>query len=294
MAAVVNPAAGRGRGPSIWADLAAALAARGFSTRAYVSNSPGQCAALAREAIEDGFRTIVAVGGDGTVHEVANGVLDRDTPPGARMTVVPCGTGMDFARNIGARPGPQAALQRITDGSERRIDVGYAAASERVFVNFTEMGLGAAVVARAAQLGRRWPGRLSFLLAAIRAGIEDENIPLRVEVDGEPFYEGRAVSAVVANGPYFASGMKIAPGARPDDGIFDVVVLGDFSRLELVSQIWRMYPGVHVRLGKVHWTTGRQVKIEPAEPARIDLDGELAGSGTCDVTILPGALSVLV
>lgn len=293
--AIVNPAAGRGRAITIWRRVADQLRRRGWQITTLETATPGQATGLTRSAIDGGAGTILAVGGDGTVHEVANGFLwDGRVRDDARLGIVPAGTGMDFARNLGLRRGVRAALGTLLAGNERRIDVGLALPSGRLFVNFVETGLGANVVAREAEFREGWPGRASFFLAAIGAALDEDNLAVRMTVDGELVYEGPLVSAVVANGRYFGGGMKIAPYASMVDGLFDVLILGDFTRFELLSQIWKVYPGVHIRHRKVLWLTGHEVDIEPLERSRLDLDGELDGPGPYHVSLLPKALRVLV
>jgi diacylglycerol kinase (ATP) len=172
--------------------------------------------------------------------------------------------------------------------------VGMSLRQEHIFVNFAETGIGAAVVAREAQLVHTMPGRASFFFAALDAVRQQENMSARITVDGKDVYNGKLVSVVVANGRYFGGGMRIAPKASMDDGLFDVVVLGDFSRGQLLTHIWKIYPGVHLRHSKVAWTRGRRVEVEPLAPSHLDLDGELYEHGAHDFNILPSALRVLV
>lgn len=293
--AIVNPAAGNGRAQANWRTVEARLRTSGVEVPAWTTQGPGHGTVLARRAIAEGFRTLIAVGGDGTVHEVVNGfVADGRPRDDVRLGVVPSGTGMDFVRNLGLAAGLEAAVQRIAAGRERMVDVGVASPDNVLFVNFAETGLGAAVVAREARLPSGLPGRVSFLVAAIQAGLTEDTVPVRISVDGALLYEGMAVSAVTANGQYFGGGMKIAPGASMQDGYLDVLVLGDFTRFELVTQIWKLYPGVHVNLPKVRVARGKTVRIEPLEPARLDLDGELVDASQPYVlTVLPGALRLL-
>jgi YegS/Rv2252/BmrU family lipid kinase len=292
--AIVNPRAGRGRGEQIWRRVRASLGERGIGADTHVTHHSGNAMVLAQQAVEDGYRTVVAVGGDGTVHEIVNGLLDGDgVRDDVRLAVVPAGTGMDFARNLHIRRGARAAADRIATGRERRVDVGVLLGQNRAFVNFMETGLGAAVVAHEAHMGDRWPGRASFLVSALRAAMQEDNIRVRVEIDGHTVFGGRAVSVVVANGPYFGGGMKIAPRARLDDGLLDVLILGDFGRLELAGQIWKVYPGVHVSHPKVVHLRGRSVAVRPLDFSLLDLDGELGGDAQCEITVLPGGLRVL-
>lgn len=201
---------------------------------------------------------------------------------------------MDFTRNLGLRRSTASVVDTILSGRERRIDVGLSAGGHtKLFVNFAETGLGAAVVAREAAFGDAWPGRLSFFAAAVGAALSEPNARATITVDGTVVYEGPLVSAVVANGPFFGGGMKIAPQALMDDHLFDVLILGDFSRAELVSQIWKIYPGIHLKHPKVLWLQGRSVLIDPSTPMQLDLDGELGGEGPYRFEISPGALRVL-
>ncbi len=291
---IVNPAAGNGRAQQIWHRVERELHRRGIGTRTRVTRRPGDGSSMTREALDAGHTTFAAVGGDGTVHEVVNGLFNGTEIDGrSRLAVVPAGTGMDFARNIRAKRGVRAAAERIVRGQEQRVDVGLVPAEGRVFINFMETGLGAAVVAREARLSDSWPGRASFLVAALGAAVREDNLPVRVRVDGETIYGGTAVSVVVANGRYFAGGMKIAPMARMDDGVLDVLILGDFRRLELATQIWKIYPGVHLAHEKVIHVRGASAEIETDGTGRLDLDGELGGNGSCLVRLLPRALRVL-
>jgi YegS/Rv2252/BmrU family lipid kinase len=242
-----------------------------------------------------GFDTILAVGGDGTVHEVVNG-LARDGAISSNVVlgVVPAGTGVDFARNLRFPRRPDLVAARITAGRERRIDVGLAdSPARRFFVNFAETGLGAAVVAREAHMSDLWPGRVSFLIAAMGASLRESNVEATVSVDGTTVHDGPLVSVVIANGPYFGGGMRIAPHAAVDDAALDILVLGDFARAELVSQVWKLYPGSHIRHPKVRWLTGSTVSVAPRSPTRLDLDGELYGTGPYAFSVAPMALRVI-
>jgi YegS/Rv2252/BmrU family lipid kinase len=251
---------------------------------------------LAHQVIEAGYRTVVAIGGDGTVHEVVNGFpLNGSGGNQVRLAVVPAGTGMDIARNLRIRRGILPAVQRLFDGRERSIDVGITTGDKpRRFVNFAETGIGAAVVLREEQIQRPMPGRLSFFLAALDAIRLQENVLATVKVDGNIAYHGLLVSVVAANGRYFGGGMKVAPRAEVDDGMLDILILGDFTRAQLVTQVWKIYPGIHVSHRKVAWLRGRTVDVEVETPTHLDLDGELLGPGPCRVSILNRSLTVVV
>jgi diacylglycerol kinase (ATP) len=293
VAAIVNPAAGSGRSVARWEHVRRRLSAAGISSETFITSFPGEATELARRATAQSFETIVAVGGDGTVHEVINGI-GVESLPHVRLGVVPAGTGMDFVRNVGLPRTLRKTSELLVRRHERRIDLGVCASSgQLLFANFAETGLGAAVVAREATFSDAWPGRVSFFLAALAAASSESNTRASITVDGETIYDGPLVSAVVANGRYFAGGMKVAPKAAVADGQLDVLILGDFSKAQLISQIWKIYPGFHVSHPKVLFVRGRRVSIAPSAPSKLDLDGELYGSGPYEFSVLPAALRVV-
>jgi diacylglycerol kinase (ATP) len=295
IAVIVNPAAGGGRSARRWKRAQRVLRARGVSSTVLTTEGPGHATSLAREVIGRGFETIVAVGGDGTVHEVVNGMFHDGKPVvDARLGIVPAGTGMDFQRNLGLGTGIRTSVEALAAGRERTIDLGLATGeTSRVFVNFAEVGLGTSVVLREARFGAAWPGRASFFVAAVEAAISEENISAKVTADGDELWSGSTVSVIVANGPYFGGGMRIAPPAVVDDGWLDVVVLGDFSRRERITQIWKLYPGAHLRHRKVLWQRALETTVRSQAVSYLDLDGELYADRDFNFSILPGALRVL-
>jgi YegS/Rv2252/BmrU family lipid kinase len=293
LAAIVNPAAGQGRAEQRWRRVQHELFCHGVEAETLRTAGRGDAVRLASRAVEEGFRTLLAVGGDGTVHEVVNGIYASGALGKVRLGVVPAGTGMDFARNTRVGRRLQATVGRILSGNERRVDLGLAGAyTPAVFVNFAESGIGAAVVAHEARR-RPMPGRAAYLVAALDAIRAQRNVPAAVKVDGVDAFDGPVVSVVIANGRYFGGGMRIAPRASMDDGLLDVLILGDFSRGELLAQIWKIYPGVHLSHSKVAWLRGRSVELHLHGPSQLDLDGELYGEGPYRFSILAAALRLL-
>lgn len=280
-----------------WRRVSAELARHGVWSEALVTEGRGHAEQLVRERFENSAGTVVVVGGDGTIHEVVNALCAEDRLyDRVRLAVVPSGTGMDFIRNAGVSAGSRHAARRLLHARERRIDVGTAethANIRRSFVNFAETGIGARVVAHEAQSQRELPGRASYVLSAIEAIREHFNNRVTVLVDGTMMYQGPAVSIVAANGAFLGGGMKIAPRALMWDGVLDAVVLGDFTRAELVANMWRVYPGVHTRLPKVMYRQGSTIEIASEPPSQLDLDGELYEFGTFRLTVRPKLLRFL-
>jgi diacylglycerol kinase (ATP) len=294
--AIINPAAGNGRALRRWQQIERHLLFQGMYVTAMYTARPGHATELSRLVVERGATTVVAVGGDGTVHEVING-FQRETGAhrDVRLGIVPAGTGMDFARGLGMSRGVRAAAERLVRGNERRVDLGLVRGfNPRLFMNFAEVGLGAAVAERQNPLLGGLPGKVNYFLAVVNAGVKEENVVCTVTVDGNQVCQGPVVSVLVANGPYVGGGMKVAPAASMDDGVLDFVILGDFKRIELLSNIWKLYPGTHLRHRKVLSIRGRQATIESRGTARLHLDGELYGSGAHEIAVLPRALRVVL
>lgn len=300
---IVNPAAGGGRAGREWPALATSLGAAGVAFAPCVTCGPGDAARCARAAVTAGATTIAVVGGDGTLNEVVDGCLaleseGRSTPL-PTLALLPIGTGADFARGLGIRSGA-AALATLARGKERPIDAGRvaffdAAGTERVrhFVNVADFGLGPATSEQTPRDHRRF-GTAAFLWGALVAIAGYAPVPARVEIDGVLAYEGPSSIVVVANGQRFGGGMRVAPKARLDDGLFDIVMLGAVTRRALLTGLLpRIYRGTHLRHPAVHLGRGAQVTVGATAPFPLELDGEVVGFAPARFEVLPCALRVL-
>jgi diacylglycerol kinase (ATP) len=294
--AIVNPVAGGGRAAARWKLVEESLTRAGVRSQTVTTERRGHALELSRSALKAGARTLIAVGGDGTVHEVVNGLLDgENVSSDVQVAVVPAGTGMDFLRNTGASRDPRVIAAHILSETERRIDLGLVCGTQTtVFVNFAEIGLGASVVTRSEAHHPRIPGKTSYLLAAVAAALSERNSDFVIKVDGVEVFRGAGVSAIIANGPYAGAGMQIAPQARMDSGRLELTLLGDFSRAELLAHIWKIYPGTHVNLKKVLCWHGTNFEIVSSASSRLDLDGELYPPGAHRIRVLPRVLRVIV
>ncbi|HET9052469.1 MAG TPA: diacylglycerol kinase family protein [Candidatus Dormibacteraeota bacterium] len=297
---VVNPASAAGRTRREWPAIRTCLLEAGVEFDHRMSSAQGDCAILAREGLREGYERIVAVGGDGTLNEVVNGFFDTDGSPiraAAMLGMIPSGTGGDFRRSAGIPREPHAAAALLARGDVRPIDVGridYAeepAGGVHHFVNIADCGLGGEVAARANASSKRFGGTATFYWASMRAIAVFGRRRCRIEVDGVPF-EGRVQNVVVANGSWFGGGMWVAPDARLDDGLLDVVVIGDASRLRTVLESRRIYKGTHVGRPEVLVMRGREVRVTPRDtvPFRFDVDGEAIGRAPATLRVLPGAV----
>jgi YegS/Rv2252/BmrU family lipid kinase len=301
--AIVNPRSGGGRAGRTWSRVRTVLERRIGRVDDAVTASPAHAIELAREAAERGCPLVIAVGGDGTLHEVANGVLAAGG--GAAVGYIGQGTGGDFRRTLGVEHRLDAYVAAIASGRERTIDAGrlrYRAqdgtAKERWFVNILSAGLGGLVDRYVSETTRALGGKTAYFLASARAlaGCQRGRLLCEVGLDGEA-YERRVDTYMIAicNGRYFGSGMHVAPMAKPDDGRFEVVSMNAPNRLAFAAFSRRIYDGTHLSApGVQHFPCDRIAMDLLNERARdvflLDVDGEPLGGLPLEVEVVPGAL----
>ena len=276
---------------------------RGIEVTERVTHAAGHATAIVREALAAGEELIVAVGGDGTVNEVCNGFCDAagaPIPTAARLGIVERGTGCDFIRTYGLPKRTRDAVAVIAEGRTRRIDLGrtrFAVPSGeevRVFANIASCGMTGDVAERSNRTTKRFGGTASFLYATAAAFVGWHNVEFRVVLDGDRERTLVANNVVCANGRYFGGGIKIAPHAEPDDGLLDVVIIGDVGKLDLVANLHRMYGGTLYKHPKVEMLRAATVTCEPVHPLPVEIDGEQPGTTPITFEIVPSALDLVV
>jgi diacylglycerol kinase family enzyme len=256
------------------------------------TTGPNDAIALAEAA---GDRLVIAVGGDGTAHEVVNGLLRRPGGRTPRVGFLQRGSGADLRRSIPAPRQPSEVAEWIRTDRWRRIDAGVLTSSigRRFFINVADAGIGAEIVRRAAT-GPGWSGgTANFLGAAIVSLLVHRNASVRLRLDDRPVVTCRIRTIAVANGAYLGGAMHMAPAARIDDGMFDVVTVGDIGRVKGIASLPLLYRGTHGRLHEVAFARARRVEIASAQPIGIEADGELAGTTPVVFELLPNALDVI-
>ena len=233
------------------------------------------------------------------MNEVVNGLLSLPSAKRPALAALPWGTGADLPRGLGLERGPEAAVARLLRRHPWAIDVAAATfrghdglPTSRYFANVADAGLGGRVVERVNRRSKAAGGFASFLEAILASFWSYEQPELTVCVDGVLRHQGRVASVVVANGCYFAGGMRIAPQARFSDGMLDVVVVGDVGRGDLIANLPRLYRGTHLNHPKVSAYRGRRLVIEGEAP--LEMDGESTGWSPLEVRVEPGALRILV
>lgn len=308
---VVNPASASGATGERWPGAASALRTHfGAFDCAFTERSGDGQLIAAREA-RAGRRFIIACGGDGTISEVANGILESGAD--AELGVLPSGTGGDFRRTLGipARTG-DAALS-LRRGVTRMMDVGRATyvngegvEASRYFLNVASFGMGGAVVERVKEKSVPWlpanaaglvGGTGEFAAAALHTALTFTNPTVALRLDEKPEFRLQIVNLCVANAQYFGGGMHIAPGAKINDGRFDVVAVGNLNALSILANSYRLYLGTHLGMRQVRHALARRVGARAADEGRevqVEIDGELTGRLPATFEVVPAALRVRV
>jgi diacylglycerol kinase (ATP) len=301
---IVNPASASGRTGRHFDAIARVVRSVVGDFECAFTRARGDGVRLAREAIAAGGELVVAVGGDGTASEVIDGMqgaAPRELGP--LFGFIPRGTGGDLRRSIGIAQDVHGAVQALASRRVAVMDLGRiefvgldGTRQVRHFANVAGMGV-SGVVSRIVNHGFRLPsGKLSFMLATARALVSWSDQPMRWRVDGGEWQEERLTALSVCNGRFFGGGMKVAPDARMDDGLFDVVVWKGLGLTDLVMKRPMLYDGTHVQLHNTRVMRARVVEAEPVGDGRIhlDVDGENPGTLPARFSILPGGLRIRV
>jgi diacylglycerol kinase (ATP) len=237
------------------------------------------------------------VGGDGSVHEVVNGIAGRDR---VELALIPRGTGWDFARSLGLPRNVDRAIEVVLSGRTQSIDLGRATyrlwaggEAESYFANVASAGMSGAIAQRANDTSKAFGGKASYIWATFAVFARWSNSEVRVTVDGEA-RNARMHDVIVANGPFIGGGMKICPGAELDDGTFDVLLIGDIGKRDLVLTMPKIFRGTHLPHPKAELLHGARVTVDAAEPLPVELDGEQPGTTPARFEIVPQALRVRV
>jgi diacylglycerol kinase (ATP) len=298
MLAIVNPHAGVGT-DAVMRRLIAALRPFGVEPDVASTVGPGDATRIARDAAESGRRLIVAVGGDGTVHEVVNGLVDAqrrvargDDPV---LGVVSAGSGCDLARTFGLDRDPETLARHLAGPSVTRIDLGRIELTgmtglplTRLFANVAEVGFGGKV----AQIARLLPaglGRRRYTLGIVAAWGAFRRVAMRVTHDGGT-HEGSLCNVVVANGQFFGGGMKVAPRSLPDDGRFDVQAWGG-TVTDVLRASSQLRSGSHLQRADVRAWPSASVTVEAERTVLVEADGEVLGFGPATFEVLPRVLA---
>jgi YegS/Rv2252/BmrU family lipid kinase len=305
---VVNPHSGNGRTGRNWKAIEHALNSVYPAMSVGFTSKQGEATALVRFALREGHQEIVAVGGDGTINEAVNGMFDASgtTPQQSVFAFVTSGTGGDFRKTFGIEAGPDVAIERLKRSRVRQIDAGRVscltsagAPTSRYFINIASFGLSGMIVdsVNRARIAKLFGGSFAFAFHSTLAMLRHRTRTVRLIIDGVEDEIASISTVAVANGQYFGGGMKVAPGAVPDDGLFDVVIMGGAPKGQSLADLKLIYTGEHITKPYVRVVRGQHVVVAPVaetrgRPVLIETDGEAAGRLPATFEILPHALNL--
>lgn len=295
---IVNPMSARGGTARRWPQIHEIIRSHFREYRHHFTEKPTQAISLTRELLKEGYELIIGVGGDGTLSEISNGFFDalgRAINPEASFGIVPSGTGSDLVRSLQIPRDFQRSVQQIKDSRIRTLDIGHCrftardqTRQSRYFINIADIGLGAEVIHRLDSIPLQQRGPFTYysgLLYSLRR-LRSHQLCIHTDNQKEPV-TGAYIIAAVANGSVFGGGMKIAPKAKPDDGLLDLVLVREMGPWEVVANTARLYRGTIDGHPKVTTLRGGKISIQSETACPLELDGESLGYLPADFSIIP-------
>jgi len=272
-----------------------------FSRDVRMTESCGQAVHLTRDAVRSGYEMVVAVGGDGTVNEVLNGLFQNGSVFHQNLVlgIIPLGSGCDTIRSLNIPKEPTGAIKAVEGNGTRRVDVGRVEfinlrgeRESRLFINIADLGAGGLVVQKASQAPRILGQRPNYVWGILTAALKYKARTVNLSIDGDGPLILAVRNTIIANGRYFGRGFHAAPQAKMDDGLFDIVNVGDFGIMESLWHVPKLYRGTHLGLEKVDHFRGRKVEVSADEEVLLEMDGELVGTLPAAFEIMPSAINI--
>jgi len=300
---IINPESDKGRTRKKWKQIKEALQIFIREFKYEFTERPFQAIEIARAAIKEGTELIVGVGGDGTMNEIANGFYEdkKIINPETTLGIIPSGTGCDFTKSLNIPSGLKDSLEIIAQAPSPKIDVGRVTfkshsgqEEERFFLNVADFGIGGEVVKKVNQkrMERKASSYLRCLFSTI---ISYKNKRIKIKIDEKEIPDDEYFMGAVANGRIFGKGMKIAPEASLNDGLFDFVLVKGMKLLEFIRYGWKIFSGTHLSHPKISLIRGRTIEaipVESEEDVLVELDGEQLGKLPASFSIVPSSLHV--
>lgn len=300
---IVNPNAGNGSTGSKWPEIKTAARDRLGDFSSFITGGPGDARKYAAHAIAEGAGQVVCVGGDGTLNEVVNGFMEYGDSirAGLKLGFIPNGTGCDFVKTVPIPRDTAQAINVIAESHTRCVDVGRLFYKDhngreeyRYFHNITSFGIGGEVAHRVNRTSKPFGPFIAFIWATLLAVFLYGKKRVSLKIDNGSEKEFVVWNVAVANGQYHGGGMRIAPGASVDDGLFHITVVGDLSLAEIIINLPRLYNGRIESVKKVVTLTGKKIEAVSEEPVLLDVDGEQPGMLPVVIDVVPGALNIIV
>ncbi len=292
---VINPAAAGGRVETIWRDQIKPLVDKyGLNYDIEFTTSPQHAIEIARTRVNEGYKIICSVGGDGTANEVLNGVLKAEKT--GVFSAIPVGTGDDIPTVYGIPEGDlEAAVQCLAKGQDKTFDVGYCETADRYFAGVASMGFDAEVADRTNKGSKRFSGTRNYQLALLKTLLKFKPYDLLIRIDEEQTVEGQRMLLAIGNGKRYGGGMHICPEAEVIDGKFAITTLKKISRITLLRVFPKVYDGNHLTHRSVETFEGSSIHVDsPKKKCLYQVDGEIMGNLPETFITKPKVLTVRV
>ena len=284
---IVNPVAGKGKSLEYAVYIEKVLKEKGIDYVLKFTSQKGEAERIAREAAYGVYKKIVAVGGDGTVYEVVNGLVGGD----AVLGVIPSGTGNDFTKTMGIPGILEDALETVLQGEIASIDCGKI--NDRYFINVASVGLDAEIVKKTEEIKKYISGPTAYVAGVFRTLFEYKLQTVEISID-DWTYNGKITLIAVGNGKYYGGGMKVLPSASVDDGYFTVCLIKPMSKLKMLRLFPTIFNGDHTKQPEVNILKGKRVKVSSKEPMILNADGDIMGTTPVTFEIVENKIAVIV
>ena len=299
---IVNPNAGSGRGRKEWDEISDLLKAAGINFSSEFSQFKYNAIDIVKQAYKEGYRKFIAVGGDGTIHEVVSGIMSLNRQdPDVLLAAIPVGTGNDWGREWGVTTDHKQAVDIIARGKSRIQDLAEVRSfkngkeNTRFMVNIGGLGFDANVCFKVdGYKDEGKTGKSLYMRGLLRAFFGYTNKRFKIDVDGHRLYEGPVFSTAFGIGKFSGGGMMQTPEALPDDGLLEVTVIKKIPKLKVLFKIKKLYTGEIYTIKQVIHTKAREVHVESFPIAKVEVDGEAVGFCPVTVSMLPHALRIIV
>ncbi|MEI6613271.1 MAG: diacylglycerol kinase family protein [Chrysiogenales bacterium] len=297
---IVNPFSARGQTEKKWEMIRLAIKAHFREFKYVFTEKPRQATEIARGLIKDGFDLIIGVGGDGTLNEISSGFFSdysgKAINQDAALGVIPSGTGSDFIRFMKVPREFEKSAALIKNSKNKKIDVGKityggATTKEQYFINVADFGLGAEVIKRISNVQSTRRGALTYYRGLLATLMNYRSKTVTLTIDGQQQLQGEYLIGAIANGRIFGGGMIIAPEAEADDGFFDLVLVKDMKKLEIISNTRHLYAGTIAKNPKVIILKARNIKVQSQEEVYTEYDGEMGEKLPAEFSIVEKALN---
>ena len=297
---ILNPKAGNGKAKQVLSALKKLLHSKNNNTIIHLTKARGDATRLAQRLIKAGALRIIAAGGDGTVNEVLNGFFynGRLSNSECELGIIKCGTGQGLALSLNLPDSLDEQLDLIFNSPAQKLDVGkilYTGfnnqQSTRYFISESQVGIGSVIAGQVHNGFNFLNGKTAFAVVSLKQALVFKSIPFTVTIDDKLFTK-KYIGIAFGNGSLTAGGMQVTPGARPDDGLFNVLFIHQMDLLHRLVNLSKMYSGSHILTPWFTYVSGKSIQVDCEHETTVSVDGELIGKTPCMVSVIPSAIKV--